>query len=50
MVQATWEDLFTKVSEIDTKHYSHQVYSRCQQQFSRTDNNRCGYVLCVESA
>lgn len=49
MVQATWEDLFTSVDPLPTKHFSAQVYSRCQQVFSRTDQNRCGYVLCVES-
>jgi hypothetical protein len=49
MVQATWEELFTSVDPLPTKHFSAQVYSRCQQVFSRTDNNRCGYVLCVES-
>lgn len=49
MVMATWEELFTSVDVLPTKHFSAQVYSRCQQVASRTDNNRCGYVLCVES-
>jgi hypothetical protein len=49
MVMATWEELFTSVDKLPTKHFSAQVYSRCQQVASRTDNNRCGYVLCVES-
>jgi hypothetical protein len=49
MVMATWEELFTSVDPLPGKHHSHQVYSRCQQVASRTDNNRCGYILCVES-
>jgi hypothetical protein len=49
MVQANWEELFTSIDKLPTKHFSAQVYSRCQQVFSRTDQNRCGYALCVES-
>jgi hypothetical protein len=48
MVMATWEELFTSVDKLPTKHFSAQVYSRCQQVASRTDNNRCGYILCDE--
>jgi hypothetical protein len=49
MVMATWEELFTSVDKLPTQHFSAQVYSRCQQVASRTDQNRCGYILCVES-
>jgi hypothetical protein len=49
MVMATWEELFTSVDKLPTQHFSAQVYSRCQQVASRTDNNRCGYILCKES-
>jgi hypothetical protein len=49
MVMATWEDLFTSVDKLPTQHFSAQVYSRTQLVASRTDNNRCGYILCVES-
>lgn len=48
MVMATWEELFTSIDKLPTQHFSAQVYSRCQQVASRTDNNRCGYVLCKE--
>jgi hypothetical protein len=48
MVAAEWEHLFTRVSEDDTKHYAYQVYSRTDLVCSRTDNNRCGYILCKE--
>jgi hypothetical protein len=48
MVMATWEELFTSVDKLPTQHFSAQVYSRCQQVASRTDNNRCGYILCQE--
>jgi hypothetical protein len=49
MVMATWEELFTSVDKLPTQHFSAQVYSRCQQVASRTDNNRCGYIECVEA-
>jgi hypothetical protein len=49
MVMATWEELFTSIDKLPTQHFSAQVYSRCQQVASRTDNNRCGYIECVES-
>jgi hypothetical protein len=45
MVEATWEDLFTSVDKLPTKHFSAQVYSRHQRVYSRTDQNRCGYIL-----
>jgi hypothetical protein len=48
MVLAEWENLFTSVDKLPTKHFSAQVYSRCQQVASRTDQNRCGYILCDE--
>lgn len=48
MVAAIWEELFSRVSEDDTKHYAYQVYSRTDLVCSRTDNNRCGYILCKE--
>lgn len=48
MVMANWEELFTSVDKLPTQHFSAQVYSRCQQVASRTDNNRCGYILCQE--
>jgi hypothetical protein len=44
MVEATWEDLFTSVDKLPTKHFSAQVYSRQQRVYSRTDQARCGKI------
>ncbi|HET8534953.1 MAG TPA: phage capsid protein [Sphingomicrobium sp.] len=49
MVEAVWENLFTSVDKLPTKHFSAQVYTRHQRVFSRTDQNRCGYILNLES-
>ena len=49
MVEGTWERLFTSVDMLPGKHFSAQVYSRRQSAFSRTDQNRCGYILNEES-
>lgn len=46
LVAAVWEELFTSVDKLPTQHFSAQVYSRCQQVVSRTDQNRCGVILC----
>lgn len=48
MVEATWENLFTSVDKLPTKHFSAQVYSRHQRVYSRTDQGRVGYILCDE--
>lgn len=48
MVAAIWEDLVTAVDKLPEMHYSTQVYSRTKLVCSRTDNNRCGYILCAE--
>jgi hypothetical protein len=48
MVAAIWEELFTKVAEDDQRHFGFQVYSRTDLVCSRTDNNRCGYILSKE--
>jgi hypothetical protein len=50
MVMPVWEELFTSVDKLPTKHFSAQVYSRTQIAASRTDQNRCGYILCVDPA
>jgi hypothetical protein len=49
MVEGIWEDLFTSVDRLPTKHFSAQVYTRHQRVFSRTDQNRCGYILNLEN-
>ncbi len=46
MVAAEWEALFTRVTNESQNHFSAQVYSRTQILCSRTDQNRCGYILC----
>lgn len=48
MVMAVWEELFTNIDVLPGRHYSAQVYSRTQITASRTDQNRCGYILCDE--
>jgi hypothetical protein len=48
MVAGIHEDLFMRVAEDDTRHFGYQVYSRTKLTCSRTDNNRCGYILCDE--
>lgn len=48
MVTAEWETLFTSVDKLPTQHFSAQVYSRTQLVASRTDQNRCGYIICDE--
>jgi hypothetical protein len=49
MVIGEWEELFTSVDKLPGQHFSAQVYSRTQLAASRTDQNRCGYILCKES-
>lgn len=44
MVEATWEDLFTSVDRLPTKHFSAQIYSRQQRCYSRTDQGRVGAI------
>lgn len=48
MVMGVWERLFTSVDPLPGKHHAHQVYSRTTVTASRTDQNRCGYILVAE--
>jgi hypothetical protein len=48
MVAAIWEEMFSRVAEADERHFGYQVYSRTDLVCSRTDQNRCGYILCKE--
>lgn len=48
MVMCPWERLFTSVDPMPGKHHAHQVYSRTTVTSSRTDQNRCGYILVAE--
>lgn len=48
MVMCPWERLYTSVDVMPGKHGAHQVYSRTKVTASRTDQNRCGYILVAE--
>ncbi len=48
MVKTVWEDKFFRVTMESTMHFSAQVYTRTIVGASRTDQNRCGYILCDE--
>jgi hypothetical protein len=44
MLEATWQDLFTSVDRLPTKHFSAQVYSSQVRAYSRTDQARVGAI------
>jgi hypothetical protein len=48
MAMNYWEELFTAVDKLPTQHYEVQVYARTCGIGSRTDQNRCGYILNAE--
>lgn len=48
MVKGVHEELYMRVEDDYTRHFGYQVYSRFKATCSRTDNNRCGYILCKE--
>lgn len=45
MVMNWWEELYTSVDRLPQQHHETQVYARICVAASRTDQNRCGYVL-----
>lgn len=49
MVMAVWEKIFTSVDPLPGRHHNHQVYTRTVVTSSRTDQNRCGYILNEEA-
>lgn len=48
MAVVTWEDMFAQVSERADTHYAHQAYARTTLTASRTEEGKCGQVLCAE--
>ncbi len=48
MAAGIHEELFMRVADDDQRHFGYQVYSRTKLTCSRTDNNRCGIILCKE--
>lgn len=44
MLEATWQDLFTSVDVLETKHFSAQVYSSQVRGYSRTDQSRVAQI------
>lgn len=48
MAMVTWEDLFARVSERPELNYAKQVYARTILTGSRTDEAKCGIILCDE--
>lgn len=48
MVMGVWEDLFASVDKLPGKSHATQVYASCEITASRTDQGRCGYILCEE--
>ncbi len=44
-----WEDVYTSLSIRHDKGDSGQIYVRSAVSATRTDNARCGYILCSES-
>jgi hypothetical protein len=49
MAMATWEEQFSRVSELAGNHYAIQIYARNCQTGTRTDEKKCGQVLCLEA-
>lgn len=45
MVMAVWEERYNTVKQIPLQHDDWQIYTRTIVDSSRTDQNRCGYVL-----
>lgn len=48
MAMATWESLFSRVSEREDLNYSTQVYARNMQTGTRTEEAKCVQILCAE--
>ncbi len=45
MVMNYWEELYTSVKQLPQQHDNWQLYARTTCSASRTDQNRCGYIL-----
>jgi hypothetical protein len=49
MAVVTWEDMYARVSEREDLNYALQVYARTCLTATRTEEAKCGQVLCLES-
>lgn len=49
MAGVTWEDMFARVSEREDAHFAVQAYARTVVAASRTEEGKCGQVLCSEA-
>lgn len=49
VVAGMWEDMFTDITRLPTRHYSAQVYASRTVEATRTDEAKVGYVLNDES-
>lgn len=50
MAMGTWVDHFSSIDVLPQLHYARQVYAMNCQAGTRTDEAKCGQVLCLESA
>lgn len=44
-----WEEMFSSIDQLPTKHFSAQVYARRQVAATRSEEDKVGYVLCNEA-
>jgi len=44
-----WEQMFSSIDQLPTKHFSAQVYARRQVAGTRSEEGKVGYVACDES-
>lgn len=44
-----WEEMFSSIDQLPTKHFSAQVYARRQVAATRSEEGKVGYVLCNEA-
>ena len=49
MCMVPWEKLFTSVDRMPGKGHATQVFARTMVTATRTDNGRCGQILCNEA-
>lgn len=49
MAMLPWEDMFARVTEREDLNYALQVYARTCLTGTRTDEGKCGQVLCSEA-
>jgi len=44
-----WEELFSSIDQLPTKHFSAQVYARRQVGATRSEEGKVGYIECLEA-